>query len=260
MESTQRRYERLREEHDHSTDMAAPTIDNHIWEEARDDLAAAQELLAGVLEQAALEAGEVPPELRRGLQALGVGTVPGGAVYAVGGGRQGHIDWRRLLRRYIGQSLRQQPAYNWPPRRCPELVGILPGQRRVGAQPSVVAIIDTSGSITAESLEQISGELRRLSRSHPVHVVEADSAVQRVYRYRGPLQLVRGRGGTDFRPALERSLLAPLRPAVILFFTDGLGEAPQKAPPWPLIWCLTPEGEPPAQWGGVVKMEPDRTK
>jgi predicted metal-dependent peptidase len=85
-------------------------------------------------------------------------------------------------------------------------------------------------------------------------VVECDTKVQKVYRYRRRLQQVRGRGGTDFRPPLERAFLAKLRAELVIYFTDGDGEAPSKPPSCPLIWCLTEGGESPAAWGQVVRM------
>jgi predicted metal-dependent peptidase len=70
------------------------------------------------------------------------------------------------------------------------------------------------------------------------------------------LHSVQGRGGTDFRPALAPEFLRPLRPDLVIYFTDGLGLAPEAAPPFPLIWVLTPGGTPPAPYGRVVRMGP----
>src|SRR5262249_46241804 len=141
--------------------------------------------------------------------------------------------------------------------RFPNLVGIVPGRRRVRDRAAVVAIIDTSGSISRDCLEEIDGELARLSRSRPVHVVECDCQVHRVYRYKRRLEHVQGRGGTDFRPPLEREFLHPLKPELLIYFTDGLVEAPAQPPPCPLIWCLVPGGVVPAPWGRVVRMDAD---
>ena len=66
---------------------------------------------------------------------------------------------------------------------------------------------------------------------------------------------VQGCGGTDFRPALDRNLLAPLRPDVVIHFTDGLGQAPEEPPAWPLVWCLVPGGRELAKYGCVIWME-----
>ena len=128
----------------------------------------------------------------------------------------------------------------------------------IEGEVSVVAVVDTSGSMSDPVLEAVAGELRHLGRHHPVHVVECDCVVHRTYRFRGRLAEVEGRGGTDFRPPLERSFLQRLRPkpAVVIVFTDGCGPAPVKSPAVPVIWCLTPDGQPPVVWGRVVEMGP----
>jgi predicted metal-dependent peptidase len=86
--------------------------------------------------------------------------------------------------------------------------------------------------------------------------VEADCEVHGVYRYRQRLKSVQGRGGTDFRPALAPDFLRMLRPELVIYFTDGVGTAPEAPPRFPLIWCLTPGSTPPAPYGRVVRMGP----
>jgi predicted metal-dependent peptidase len=243
-----------------SSDDVACVIDDHgIWREALQDAESARRAVADLVQGAAVEAGGLPEELQEALCA-GVGSAAGDGVYVLRGDRSGELDWRRLLRRYAGEVLQPRPAYHRPPRRFPGLVGILPGRYRAGDRPAVLAVIDTSGSICDESLEEIDGELRRLARSHPVHVVECDCAVHRTYPYRGRLEYVTGRGGTDFRPPLEPPLLRRLRAELVIYFTDGEGPAPEEPPPVPLIWCLVPGGEPPAPWGRVVRMDPGRAE
>ena len=61
-------------------------------------------------------------------------------------------------------------------------------------------------------------------------------------------------GGTDLRPPFEPEILCKLRPDVVVYFTDGCGPAPERPPRMPVIWCLTPIGDPPARWGHVVRM------
>lgn len=224
--------------------------DHSVWKGLSD---ADRDALADLVQQAALEAGGVPVELLQACRLAGTGTL--GWVSVLAGDRPGRLHWRHLLRRYAGRILEPGPTFTRPPRRFPGLVGVWPGQKRADSRASVVAVIDTSGSITDEVLEEIDGELHRLSRSHTVQVVECDCAVHRVYRYSGRLKLVQGRGGTDFHPPLEPAFLRPLRPDLIVFFTDGYGPAPAKGPGCPLIWCLTPGGEPPARWGRVIRMD-----
>jgi predicted metal-dependent peptidase len=117
-----------------------------------------------------------------------------------------------------------------------------------------MAVLDTSGSIPDEVLEIIDGELRMLASGHDVTVVECDAEIHRVAPYRR-LEAVSGRGGTDLRPPLEPGVLRKLRPDIVVYFTDGLGPAPEAAPAVPVIWCLVPGGTEPAEWGQVVRMQ-----
>jgi predicted metal-dependent peptidase len=66
---------------------------------------------------------------------------------------------------------------------------------------------------------------------------------------------VRGRGGTDLRPPLDRHFLRKHRPDLVVYFTDGDGPAPDKPPGPALIWCLVPGGRKPAVWGRVLHMQ-----
>lgn len=117
-----------------------------------------------------------------------------------------------------------------------------------------MAVLDTSGSISTAMLEAIAGELDRLASYHAVTVVECDAAVQAIYVYRGRLTAVRGRGGTDLRPPFDPALLRQVCPEVVVYFTDGGGPAPDAPPAVPVIWCLTPGGQRPAQWGRVLRL------
>jgi predicted metal-dependent peptidase len=265
MESSDQRYQRLKKIMDRCVLASPSTVtggaehgtlcvpDEHsLWQDAEDDPETIRQILADVIQQAAMEAGGMPQELLDATR--DIGALPGVWAEPLEGANPGQVDWRQLLRRHTGHVLELRPVFNRPPRRFPELVGIIPGRLRSSGKVSVVAIFDTSGSISQENLEAIDGELHRLSRKYRVQVVECDCKVRRVYRYHQRLKHVEGRGGTDFRPALDPAFLRPLRPGVILYFTDGLGEAPSLPPAWPLIWCLVPGGQPPCSWGRVIEI------
>ncbi len=233
-------------------------IDNHeVWEEARKNPAAARKAVAAAVQQAVLEAGGVPPELVDAVRSLGVGTIAGSGVYALRRDRSGCLDWKRLLRRYVGEVLSPQPAFDRPPRRCPELVGVLPGRRSLATDATVVAVIDTSGSISEEVLEQIDGELRRMSRTHTLHVVECDCVIHRVSRRVSRLGEVTGRGGTDFRPPLEPEFLRRLRADLVVYFTDGFGPAPEVPRTCPSSGVSSREGSPRHCGAGSLPWGPD---
>jgi predicted metal-dependent peptidase len=256
-ESTAERYRRLKKVPRRDRAGIGPLDDHGVWGDTPGDQQAAA--VARAVEDALVEAGglpaDLPDELKEAVRAL-AGSAAGDATEVVRRGRHGTVDWRTVLRRYVGRVLEVRPAYNRPPRRFPELLGVLPGRGRQASRPKVMAVIDTSASITAELLTAIDGELARLARHHEVTVVECDVRVQAVYAYR-PLGLfrARGRGGTDLRPPLEAAFLRQHRPDVVIYLTDGFGPAPDRPPRMPLIWCLTPGGRRPASWGRQVRME-----
>jgi predicted metal-dependent peptidase len=232
------------------------TVDDHsVWQQVQKDPAGFRAVIENVIREATLEVGmdKVPDQFKgAGLGAL-AGDTPGEDQCELRGDEQGKLDWQRLLRRYVGQIFQVRPVFTRPPRRFPDLVGIVPGKRRQPDRPKIMAVIDTSGSVTPELLELIDAELTGLARHHEIKVVECDCAVHAVYDYRR-LKSVSGQGGTDFRPPLKRRFLRKHRPDLVVLFTDGEGPAPAKPPRVPVIWCLTPKGAPPAEWGRKIQM------
>jgi predicted metal-dependent peptidase len=164
------------------------------------------------------------------------------------------IDWRQVLRSQVGASARQSATFSRPPRRLPHLTGVVPADVIHASKPKVVAVIDTSGSMDAEALSRVAVELKRIRRLANIIVVECDSKVRARYRFRSALREVRGRGGTDLRPALEHEFLRKDRPHAVVYFTDGHGPAPTHPPRVPVVWCLPPGGVRPAAWGRMVRM------
>ena len=171
--------------------------------------------------------------------------------------RSAQVSWQRKLRHLVGEALDRQPSLRRPSRRLPHLIGVVPGICRRPGRPRILAIIDTSGSMSTDMLEDIASELRHLARERIVTIVECDYEIHRVYRFRKCLDQVHGRGGTDFYPPLERAFLARTHTDLAVFFTDGEGPAPENPPLIPVIWALTTDGPPPATWGKVIRMGPN---
>jgi len=195
---------------------------------------------------------QVPGDLDTMMKAAGLSA--GTATYILKDSRTASVPWTALLRRYVGQTMKVEPRYGRPPRRSPELAGIVPGRVRAPAELSIVVAIDTSASMTDDLLDMIAAELRGMRRDRSIHVIECDTEIQRVYRFNGRLDSVQGRGGTDLRPPLESVILRPLQPGLVIYFTDGMGPVPETALRIPIIWCLTPSGREPASWGIVIRM------
>lgn len=234
------------------------TLDDHsVWHEARAAGALGEMAVRVQIREAArgLPADvlqNVPPIIRDQIAKICAGTVPGGSYASLIAAGIGRLDWRQLLRHYVREATELRPVFTRPPRRFPDLIGVIPGQLHRPSKTKVMAVIDTSGSIDKATLETIATELDRMSARHTVTVVECDAIVHGVYPYRGRLTGVRGRGGTDLRPAFDPELLGRVRPDVVVYFTDGYGPALETPPPVPVIWCLTPDGKKPAYWGREI--------
>lgn len=243
-----------------AVDDVAP-LDNHdIWREARENPVLGRLAIASAVQKArqAVDPSQwkgLPGGLREKIDELAAGRSAGTETENLPYGQLGgSINWRRQLRHLVAQSAVPRPVLHRPPRRMPELIGVLPAQCRLAAKPIVMAVIDTSASMVVALLEIIDAEISRLGRDYQVTVVECDAEVVLCYPYRGRLKMVHGRGGTDLRPPFEAQSLARVRPDVIVYFTDGDGPAPDRAPPTPVIWCLTPFGSRPATWGCEIRM------
>jgi predicted metal-dependent peptidase len=162
------------------------------------------------------------------------------------------VPWQKVLQRYVGRFLSYRPVYNRPNRRFPDLVGINPAKGRKATSLHVVAVLDTSGSVTDRMLADFVAELKIIAKKNKVTVIEADDEVRAVYRFTGSITSVEGRGGTDFRPAFQ--VAGEMKPDLLIYATDGEGKAPVHAPKFPVIWLLTEDGDHPCKWGRVVRI------
>lgn len=238
----------------------APPTDSHdTWAEIQDNSELAQQIIESDISMAW---GAMTEEQRKQAQETcadvcpeegnAIGTTAGNSDSSLTGGT-GKKPWQRLLQKYVGKELDRRPVFGRLPRRFPELIGILPGKGRMNSKPKVVAAIDTSGSMSHEDLADISKELLKMSNHFEVTVVECDTEICDVYPFR-PITNVSGRGGTDLRPPLEPAFLKKQRADLVVYFTDGMGPAPEKKPKVPVIWCLTAGGAAPASWGRTIMM------
>jgi predicted metal-dependent peptidase len=115
-------------------------------------------------------------------------------------------------------------------------------------------LIDTSGSVSDESLSRAFAELDALGHLvAEITIIEADCTVQNVYKYeKGKTKSVSGRGGTAYQPAIDEAIKRKLNG--IIYFGDGdtCGETLQQ-PKVPFLWLMVNEHcTPPATWGKVA--------
>ncbi len=171
------------------------------------------------------------------------GKAPGGVEETVRNAHASTLDWRTLLRRYMTDAARSDYSWSAPNRRFIDSGLYLPSIRSEGID-SIAVIIDTSGSLPAQTLARFWTELREIAaeiRPERVVVLQVDAALQDAAEY-GPDELpeeivLKGRGGTDFRPGFEWLDEQGMKPAVCLYFTDmECSSYPETEPVFPVIW------------------------
>lgn len=171
------------------------------------------------------------------------------ARYSIGAARVGGLDY----------SMRR-------PSKRSALRGIpLPGL--IAYDPDIIFIVDSSRSMghqqLADALRVVSDVMLQTGIRN-AWFMEAD-----VGKQRDPIRVnasdlrnmeIRGRGGTDFRPAIEfvDKKFKP-RPNITFYITDGDGNgvAPPEPPPnMHFVWCVVPSGwsRRPANWGDYVSL------
>jgi hypothetical protein len=202
--------------------------------------------------------------VNEGVEALGGDAVwgldPGvrGLVLGAVERHRATLDWRRLLRAFAAGSRRTEVHHTL--KRRSRRYGTFPGLR-IRRHHRLAVAVDTSGSVSADTLAVFFHEIGALHRSgSEVVVVECDARVQRAWRFTGATpEEVHGRGGTAFEPVMRWLRGADAeRFDALVYLTDGVGPAPETRPPCPMLWVLTPEAEPGPhlRFGGVVKIPP----
>ena len=172
------------------------------------------------------------------------GKAPGGVEEAVRGAHVSTVDWRTLLRRYMTDALRRDYSWSLPNRRFIDGGLYLPSIRSDGIE-AIAVIVDTSGSLPAETLARFWAEVREIAtelQPETVVVLQVDAALQDAAEYAAsdlPNEIaVKGRGGTDFRPGFAWIAEQGLRPGVCLYLTDmECGSYPEIEPNYPVVWC-----------------------
>ncbi len=167
----------------------------------------------------------------------------GGVEETVRNAHASTLDWRTLLRRYMTDAASRDYSWSAPNRRFIDSRLYLPSIRSEGIA-TIAVIIDTSGSVPAQTLAEFWAELREVvdeTRPERVFVLQVDAALQDAAEYTAdnlPDEiLLKGRGGTDFRPGFEWLDEQGIQPTVCLYFTDmECSSYPEAQPGFDVVW------------------------
>ena len=181
------------------------------------------------------------------------GRMPGAVEETVHGAHASTVDWRTLLRRFMTDAAKRDYSWSVPNRRFIDSGLYLPSIRSEGID-AIAVIVDTSGSLPADTLAAFWAEVRDVAAEiEPERVIllQVDTAVRDAAEYAaGDLPdeiVVRGRGGTDFRPGFAWLEKHEVQPGVCLYLTDmECSRYPETEPDFPTIWVN--HGDPPGDW------------
>jgi predicted metal-dependent peptidase len=202
---------------------------------------------------AAQDAGDLPGALQAQLDAL----------------IKPKANWRELLRRYMDQFAKSDYTWAKGNRRFIGQGTYLPSLQSEQLPP-VLFVIDTSGSMPADALEQAAGELQSiLDELQPeyIDVICHDTQVcGDVQRFEPGEDLdieIRGGGGTRFAPTCDWIADSDEDYAVVIWFTDlyvndwDMCDEPD-VPVIFIDYANRPDGEEAAQFGDeVIGLEDD---
>lgn len=182
------------------------------------------------------------------------------------------INWRReakyLLRRCTGAVVRGGSDYSLrrPSKRSMMLGVIRPGL--IDQQPEIEVIVDSSGSMGTKQLNAaknvVIGVLEQLGIDR-VWFSWADTQIHGTPKLLAikdiPTLVATGRGGTSFVEPLRTAMKRSPRPDLVVYITDGDGDAPATKPPGlNIVWCIVPTayGRRPANWGHLIVCSNDQ--
>ena len=191
-------------------------------------------------------------------QARAFGSLPAGMDRVVEQIVNPKIDWRSLLHRFMDQVARSDYSWMRPNRRHVHSGLYLPSCRNNDIGTIVVAV-DTSGSISQNTLDQVVAELRAIVQDFrcDVSVVFCDSQVQGIeHFYDGDLPdrlIPKGGGGTDFRPVFEWIDRESVDLSCLIYFTDLCGDFPESGPMFPVLWITEGQALKEVPFGEVIE-------
>lgn len=192
-------------------------------------------------------------------KAHNAGSLPGYLARLAQEAAAPRIDWREQLRRFVDSAARADYSWTRPNRRFIGSGFYLPGIQPDGLT-RLVAIVDTSGSITDADLDAFRAEIAAAMEdgaADALTVIYTDTDVKGVQEFTRGDQIAlepKGGGGTDFRAVMAKlDEIAPDASAV-LFLTDLAAASFGDQPAAPVLWVAT-SSLPAPPFGETIRLQ-----
>lgn len=186
--------------------------------------------------------------MKKASNSVGVSNTPSDILMAIQNLFKPSVNWKSQLKMFLtnSKSIYKEGTRRKRNRRYGFQV---PGKRKK-YEPNLAICVDTSGSVSDDYLCQFFSEIDKMMDDvEKLWIIEADSVVQKFYEYhKGQKIEIKGRGGTAYNPAIEKSI--ELGVDGIIYFGDGdCFDEIVKKPKVPFLWAMIDGCEPPASWG-----------
>ena len=215
------------EEQDGSGQRGAPKP-SPLSQGEQEDLSTQWQQRMAAAAQAAIQSGKLEGEMARMVDYL----------------LQPKLPWRMLLARYMTMTARDDYSYSRPSSRRGD-PAVYPSLR--SHETNVVVAIDTSGSISADEIQEFISEIDAIKSQVRARItlLTCDSELN----YGCPWTFeawdefamdidIRGGGGTDFKPVFNWVQEQDSVPDLLMYFTDAEGLFPKAEPLYPVLWLV----------------------
>lgn len=191
------------------------------------------------------------------------GTLPSGMERMLDKILKPEVNWKHVIHKTISDVLPYDFNWKFPSKRSITTGIYMPSSLKETAD--VVTFIDTSGSIgRKEYTKFISEEIGIAKSFHNLRmtIVTCDAKIHDVYEVRnGNIKKIldvkfHGGGGTSHKPVYEWLEKNKPNCKLVINFTDGYTEFPEKKPKVPTLWVLTEHSVNPRSipFGRVIKL------
>jgi predicted metal-dependent peptidase len=166
------------------------------------------------------------------------------------------INWRSQLKRFAARTIETNVDTS-KKKRNRRYGALYPGKVKIESLHIGVAI-DTSGSVSDESLKQFMSEIGNIAKYAKVTAVEADVEIKNSYEYNPKKKYkIAGRGGTAYKPAFDFFNKKENQVDAMIYFgdMDCYDTEEIKKPKYPVLWAIVGFQNPPADFGSQIRIE-----